>query len=78
MLQEAIHDRHDLDILAQPLDPRLQTADAADVEPNFDARATRFVQRVDHFGVDQGVDLGDDLRVLPFAPALGFGFDQPQ
>src|ERR1041384_7207499 len=64
VLEEAPDDRDDADVLAQPLDPGLERADAAHVELDRHARLRSLVERADALLVDERVHLHADARVL--------------
>src|SRR5882724_10716883 len=62
VLEIAVHDRDDADVLGEVRDLRAQAADAADDEIDPHAGRARRVQLLDQAPVDQRVHLGDEAR----------------
>ena len=69
VLEVAVDNTDDFDVLAQPRDTRPQTADTAHIELYFHALLRHGVQCLDDVGIDERVELGHD--VARFAPVCG-------
>ncbi len=64
MLQEAADDRFDADVVRNTRHAWTQTANAADDQVDLYAGLAGLVELADNLRVDQGVELGPNLRRL--------------
>ena len=78
VLEEAVDDRDDVDVVARALEPRPEAADPAHVEANADAGPRRVVERADDVLVHERVHLGADEGALAGLGPLALAVDEPQ